>query len=69
MQKNENIKISFFGMKFECTNPTRKTIILTVLFLIFFVVIIAFLPKYYSLVYYKCIYNYNWFNFAKKIFY
>jgi hydrogenase maturation factor len=45
MQKNENIKISFLGIKFECTNPTTKTIILTVLLLTFFAVVVASLPK------------------------
>ncbi len=45
MQKKEIIKISFLGMKFECTDPTGKTIILVILFLTFFAAMVAFLPK------------------------
>jgi hypothetical protein len=44
MAKNENIKISFLGMKFECTNPTGKAIIILLLLLIFFVVLVVLLP-------------------------
>lgn len=36
MSKDEIIRISFMGMKFECTNPSNKAIIITVLLLIFF---------------------------------
>jgi hypothetical protein len=43
--ENENIKISFLGMKFECTNPTSKAIIIISLVLIFFVVLVLLLPK------------------------
>lgn len=45
MPKNENIKISFLGMKFECTNPTTKAIIILLMLLIFFVVLVVSLPK------------------------
>ncbi len=45
MAKNETIKISFLGMKFECTNPTSKAIIILVLLLIFFVVLVVLLPE------------------------
>lgn len=43
--KNENIKISFLGMKFECTNPTRKAIIILILLLTFFVVLVVLLRE------------------------
>jgi hypothetical protein len=45
MAKNENIKISFLGMKFECTNPTTKAIVILVLLLIFFVVLVLLIPE------------------------
>ena len=45
MAKNENIKISFLGMKFECTEPSTKSIIIISLLLIFFVVLVILLPK------------------------
>jgi hypothetical protein len=45
MAKNENIKISFLGMKFECTNPTTKAIIILLMLLIFFAVLVVLLPK------------------------
>lgn len=45
MRKNENIKVSFLGMKFECTNPTVKAIVILILLLTFFMVLVAFLPK------------------------
>jgi len=41
---NENVKISFLGLKFESTNPTAKAIIILVLLLIFFVVMVNLLP-------------------------
>jgi len=44
MAKDENVKISFLGLRFECTNPTIKAIIILVLLLIFFVVLVALLP-------------------------
>lgn len=46
MEKEEKIKISFLGMKFECTNPTKQAIIILSLLLTFFVVLVAFLPKF-----------------------
>jgi hypothetical protein len=45
MAKNENIKISFLGMKFESANPTITTIIILVIILIFFVALVVLLPK------------------------
>jgi Mg2+ and Co2+ transporter CorA len=45
MAKDENIKISFWGMKFECTNPTSKAIIILILILIFFVALVVLLPN------------------------
>jgi hypothetical protein len=45
MEKDENMKISFLGMKFECTNPTIKAIVILVLLLIFFVVLVVLLPQ------------------------
>jgi hypothetical protein len=44
MAKDENIKISFLGIKFECTNPTMKAIMIVVLFLVFFVALVVLLP-------------------------
>jgi len=46
MAKNENIKISFLGMKLECTNPTIKAIIILLMLLTFFVALVVLLPKF-----------------------
>jgi len=46
MAKNENIRISFLGMKFECTNPSPMAIIILVLLLTFFVALVVLLPKF-----------------------
>ena len=43
--KNEQVKISFLGMKVECSNPTYRTMIIIILLLIFFVVLVLCLPK------------------------
>lgn len=43
--KDEQIEISFLGMKLKCSNPSNKTIIIIVLVLIFFAVLILLLPK------------------------
>lgn len=45
MAKDENMKMSFLGMKFECTNPTTKTIIILVLLLIFLVALVVLMPQ------------------------
>jgi hypothetical protein len=45
MAKNENIEISFLGMKFKCTNPTPNGMIVIILLLIFFVALVILLPK------------------------
>lgn len=44
MRKNENIKISFLGMKVECTNPTAMALVIILLLLIFFVVVVVLVP-------------------------
>ena len=44
MDREENIKVSFLGMKVECTNPTSKAIIILILLLIFFVALVVLLP-------------------------
>ncbi len=43
--KEEQVKISFCGMKLECSNPTNKTIVIIVLSLIFFVVLVVLISK------------------------
>lgn len=43
--KDEVIKVSFIGLKFECKNPTSKAIIILVLLLTFFMVFLRLLPK------------------------
>lgn len=43
--RNEQVEISFLGMKLKCSNPTNRTIIIIVLALIFFVVLVLLLPK------------------------
>jgi hypothetical protein len=40
----EQIEISFFGIRFKCSGPTSKTIIILVLWLIFFLVLVLLLP-------------------------
>lgn len=44
MNRDEQIEISFLGMKFKSINPTVKTIILVVILLTFFVGLVALLP-------------------------
>lgn len=45
MAKNETIKMSFLGFKFECTNPTVNAIIILGLVLTFLGLVFAFLPR------------------------
>ena len=45
MPDNEHIKINFLGMKFECTNPSPRTVKIVFMLLIFFVVLVVLLPK------------------------
>lgn len=46
MKRNEFIKISFLGLKLECTNPTATAIIMLLLLLTFFVVLVVLLPDF-----------------------
>jgi hypothetical protein len=44
--KEEQIELSFLGMKFKCINPTSKAIVILVLLLIFFVALVVLLPDF-----------------------
>ncbi len=41
----EHIEISFLGLKFKCSNPTSKAIIILVILLIFFVGLVVLVPN------------------------
>lgn len=40
----ERIKIKFLGLKCECINPSAKTVIILMILLIFFAVLVAWVP-------------------------
>jgi len=42
--KEEQIEISFFGLKFKCSNPTSKAILILIILLIFFLVLVVLVP-------------------------